>query len=444
MTRLAHALGWVPHPWQITLWDLALTINEAGTGWQYPTVIVTTPRRSGKTRAVSAAMVHRGLTFPKSRTFYTAQTGQDARDWWRDAVAELGGTPLAGRFSLRRSAGSEAITWPNGSSLRVFSPQPDALHGKDTDLVIVDESWAFSSDRGRALVQAISPTQLTRPWGQMWWPSTAGDESSDFLRDLVDRGRASLDDPDATIAYLEWSCPPELDPLDPDSWPQFHPAYGLTVSHDALKAELERMGPADFARAYGNVWPSMNAGAGWGAGVWEAAASDEAPTGSLSWGADVSLDRDRATIAVCGHGKDGLVVEIVNSCPPMDAAPMLREYQKRHGGTIYVNPYGPAVTLGDELNRAKADFASVGSNDYAAACAGLFDGIRAGTVSYRQDPDLDAAAATAGRRSIGERWAWARKNGVDVSPLTAATLAVFGATRPSETAPAPTWYVPGS
>mgnify|MGYP003349004290 FL=1 len=176
VTRLAHGLGWIPHPWQVRLWDLALTIDESGTGWRYPTIIVTTPRRSGKTRGVSAAMIHRGLTFPGSRTYYTAQTGQDARDWFRDAVAELGSTPLAGRYTIRRAAGSESITWPNAASLRVFSPQPDALHGKDTDLVIVDESWAFTLDRGRALVQAISPTQLTRPWGQMWWPSTAGDD----------------------------------------------------------------------------------------------------------------------------------------------------------------------------------------------------------------------------------------------------------------------------
>ncbi len=443
MTRLAHGLGWIPHPWQTQLWDLALTLNAEGTGWQYPTVIVTTPRRSGKTRAVSAAMIHRGLTFPKSRTFYTAQTGQDARDWWRDAVAELGGTPLAGRFDLRRSAGSESITWPNGSTLRVFSPQPDALHGKDTDLVIVDEAWAFTPDRGRALVQAISPTQLTRPFGQIWWPSTAGDETSDFLKDIIDRGRASIADPDASIAYLEWSCPPELDPLDPDSWPQYHPAYGLTVSHDALKAELDRMGASDFARAYGNVWPAPSSGAGWPAGVWEAAATDAKPEGTLAWGADVSLDRDRATIATAARVDGVVIVEIVNQCPPSDAAAMLREYQKRHGGRIYVNPYGPAVTLDDDLTREKADFESIGSMDYASACAQVFDGVRSGALKYRPDDDLNAAAATAGRRNIGERWAWARKHGVDVSPLTAITLAAWGATRPSTAAPKPTWHVPG-
>lgn len=445
--KLARACGWSLMPAQRQVLDLALTLNAQRNGWRYSTVIVTKPRRGGKTRAVDVALVHRGLAFPRSRSWYTAQTGQDARDHWRDLVEDLSRSPLRSRFSTRRSAGSESMQWRNGSTLRVFSPQPDALHGKDNDCTVIDEGWAFTQQRGRELLQAIGPGQSTRQWRQLWLPSTAGGIDSSWLREWIDKGRASIDDPHSTIAYAEWSCPPDLDPCDPDSWPLFHPSYGITVQHDALVAELERMGPAEFARAYGNVWPEAGDSAQWPPGAWAAACDvDAAPAGNLAFGCDVAMDRSRAAICCASSDGDDTVVELVALVPVTEAARTLAQLRARHGGTVTINPGGPAVTLPDDLTRLRVPFVATSAAEYAAGCAALFDGIVAGTVRVRPHADLDAAAESAGRRPLGDRWAWARAGNIDVSPLTAMTLAVAGATRPpsADTMPAPAWYVPAS
>ncbi len=43
---------------------------------------------------------------------------------------------------------------------------------------------------------------------------------------------------------------------------------------------------------------------------------------------------------------------------------------------------------------------------------------------------LDEAAAGAAKRAIGDAWAWTRKSAAaDISPLVAATLALWAATR---------------
>ena len=64
---------------------------------------------------------------------------------------------------------------------------------------------------------------------------------------------------------------------------------------------------------------------------------------------------------------------------------------------------------------------------WKAACAGLWDGVRNGTVEHGGQPELDASVGEAKKRAILDRWVWERY-GYDASPLEAATLAVWGVT----------------
>src|SRR5690606_5672588 len=50
--------------------------------FRYKTVVLTVPRQSGKTTLTRCKLVHRGLVNPGRRSFYTAQTGKDARERW--------------------------------------------------------------------------------------------------------------------------------------------------------------------------------------------------------------------------------------------------------------------------------------------------------------------------------------------------------------------------
>jgi hypothetical protein len=75
------------------------------------------------------------------------------------------------------------------------------------------------------------------------------------------------------------------------------------------------------------------------------------------------------------------------------------------------------------------------TRDVQDACAGIFDRVTTGTLRHPGHPALTSAVAGAVKRSVGDRWAWGRRQSTgDVSMLEAATLALWGtaAKRPSK------------
>jgi hypothetical protein len=423
VARLSRAFGRPFMPWQRQASDL---LNERLPGGRraHPFTVVTVPRQAGKTTWLLGEAVERCLMSPGARVWYTAQNGQYAREKWRELVDELRrpGSPLAGRLRVKLAGGGESCTFPNGSVFRPFAPTRDALHGQQSDLVILDEAWTLASPgRGDELMQAIGPTQATRPGAQVVVVSTAGALStSTFLKPLVDRGRTG----DPSMAYLEWSIGDDVDPFDLDRVAAVHPAVGWTIDRAFLDREagvLVDM-PGEFARAYGNRWTKTLERAVDPA-VWIAAATPhKLPPGRVVLAADVALDQTRGAILACNGG----VLEVVESRPGTDwIAARMRELIAAHRpAAVVVDRTGPSSTLADDLDAAGVDLFPLTSAVYAAACARFLDDVTHKRVQYRIHPALDAAVEAAAVRPLGEGWAWARRTAAaPICELVAATLA---------------------
>ena len=111
----------------------------------------------------------------------------------------------------------------------IFTPNASALHGRDADLVVVDEAWFFDADRGADIDAGIRPARWARPAAQLWYVSAGGTEDSTWLHQIMDRGRAGA----PGLAYFEWSADPSApgyDPYDQKLWAATHPGIGATVS----------------------------------------------------------------------------------------------------------------------------------------------------------------------------------------------------------------------
>jgi hypothetical protein len=64
------------------------------------------------------------------------------------------------------------------------------------------------------------------------------------------------------------------------------------------------------------------------------------------------------------------------------------------------------------------------------ACGAFYDAIQEGRLVHRDDPTLNAAIEGAKQRNVGDAWAWARRTSAsNVTPLVAATLALWGTTQ---------------
>jgi hypothetical protein len=432
------ALGWRFMPWQNYVSAVAGEIDPATGEYAHPIVVLTVQRQAGKTVLVGSTNVHRCLTTFDRECWYTAQTRADARKNFMKLMRRVRRSPLRSPFAkIRESNGSEELMFPaTGSSYGLFAPTDEALHGTANALVNVDEAWAFNSVEGAALLQAIMPTFSTVD-GQLWIFSAAGDASSTWLRELVDAGRLAAPlgagpPPAGSMAYFEFGIPDDLDATDVDAVMAHHPATGHTLRREALVAAAALMSHDEFSRAFGNRWATTAAPAAIPDLVWRMAADPGVPLpdpGGLAFALEVGQDgRDAAIVAGWRDG-DGIArLELAEHREGTTwLVPRLVELVQAHDPVaVRYDRMGPAVAVGDEAARAGVDVTPVSVDELTAACAGMLAGLAARTIRYRPHPALNAAAAAASTRPVGDRWVWARRtSSASIAAIVAATVAVW-------------------
>lgn len=420
------ALGLPPLPWQQQVLDVALEVNPDGT-WRYKTIVLTVPRQAGKTALIGGVLVHRALAFPSTRAWYTAQSGVAALDAYTEWVG-MTQRAMPDRFKYRMSQGRQTMGFePNDSTIRIFPPTPDSLHGRQGDIVVLDECFAHDEERGDAIMQAVVPTQATRPMKQTWLVSTAGSADALWWKRWVEKGRASLDDPDSGICFFEWSAAPDIDVTRPESWPLFHPAYGLTQSEDSFRTALDQMGPEQFDRAFANRWPAS--GSSWRESWADCGSQDRIPPDAeVVFGLDSNPNNSQAAITAAARLPDGRVaVELVEHRHETNwVAERAIELHKRHGAKLCIARNGPLAYLIPDIERAGVPVEKVAPIEVGDSVARFQSAVIAQRVTHPSDPRLDGAVANC-IDATAERPMWHRRVQVrDISPIVAAALAVWG------------------
>lgn len=441
-------------PWQRQVADVALEVDPATGLYVYSTVIVTVQRQAGKTALVLVVSSHRCLTKRNARVWYTAQTGKDAGEWMREEAGPvLGESPVFvedEHYRTRMSQGSESVLWlPTRSTFRVFAPLRDGLHGKQSDLVFVDEAWAHDERRGDELKQAIRPTQATRAGAQVWPMSAAGDADSAYLASSVELGRAGvLAGRTDGVAYFEWGIPEDVDPSDIPAVAEHHPAVGFTIGVEALYAAWDDLGekPGEFARAYGNRW-TLTAERIIPADSWEACRVPvdewEPPEpGQVALAFEVAIDRRDATILAAWRDAGGLpYVDVLDHRAGTGwLAGRFRELvEKWRPVGLGYNGVGPGVDVADDLQRAGLELLQpVNTREYVAACTGLLADVVGERLRHPGHPALDTSAESAAKREVGEAWVWgAKASAGSISALAGATVARWTFDHAPEPAPSP-------
>ena len=439
VAKLAAAMGTPYMPWQRQVADVALELDPATGDWAYRVVVVTVPRQAGKSTLLGTVACHRCLTGRRRRVWMTAQTRSDARDLWMELADAIGSSPLSSLVTARMSNGSEELKYRDlASTLRPFSPGPDALHGKTTHLVSVDEAWSFDGVRGAELAQAILPTQTTTS-AQLWIVSTAGTATSTWLREFVDKGRAAAESArpavarPSTVAYFEWSIPDGA-PADVATIYAHHPARGYTLRPEAVDAAASLLPPGEFARAYGNRWSEVLELAIplelWEAGRTHAPAQPEPGAPVLAY--DGPVDGGSASIVIAWRDAAGRTVAEIADRREGTAwvVPRLVELAGRWGARwVVADSRSPLAHLADEVRKVDGlaeVFHETTTAEYTRACAAFLAALRESALRLVSATPLDEAMRAAVKRSVGDGWAWGRRgSAADIAPLVAATLAAW-------------------
>lgn len=465
--EVARRLGIDPMPHQQYIWDVALEHDDDGRLF-YDEADLSTMRQTSKTTTMFVKKVWRltvaAQMWGPQRSTYTMQKRASARNKLEKDFAEILLRGKVARKSFREiknpkarpqrpsdwkislNNGSEHIQFGHGNYLQIDAPTATAGHGDTLDDGDIDEAFAHEDDR---VEQAMRPAQATRWNPQLWVGSTAGDHRSKYWYGKVLAGRQQcLTGVRSRTAYFEWSIPDDADIDDEAVWWEFMPALGHTISPEFIRAELERArrnvtegGENLWRRAYGNQWTEIPIlgetlrPVKLPADKWAATVGPDLPVEvpMVALVFDVDKDSASASLAWSARTLEEPYVEVKEhrrgtGWLPAAVVDAVREHRP---AVVACNGAGPAGAMVNSVQRAlnkahlDVDVVQQTAREYTQACGAFYTDVVEGRLSRPsgQGP-LDAAAADAAERVLGDAWAWDRRNvTVPISPLVAVTIA---------------------
>lgn len=413
------------------------------------------PRQNGKGDSIEVVELW-GLTQRAERILHTIHDAVLlATETQSRMLSLLEGHPDLRRLMARawRGTGQQMIELRNGGVVWYRTRTGGGARGVDeVDRVVVDEAQHAELEH----LAAITPTQAVSANPQLNALGTGGLEGkSGWWWSL--RKQAKMGAP-ARFGYVGFSAQPwdvdeyghvtlgEVDPTDKATW--WATNEGLhtgRIREEWLEDQLRHLTPGPFAQEHLCVWaPPPDEGGAAGAipmGDWRACAGETGPAGPVAFALDVTPSRDYASFAVAGKSNlGGMHVELVDRRPGTDwLVGRARQLQDDHGGTLAVAAGSPAASLLLDLEAAGVRVLEVSSADHAKACGLFFDLVAQRGLHHLDQAEMNVAVANAQQKFYGDSWLWGRRQSqVDITPVVAATLALWAASQlPDEVMAAP-------
>lgn len=423
--------------------------------WTAFEVAVIEGRQNGKNVILEARELAGLLLFGDRLILHTAHQYKTSQEAFRCIDEIVAGSPLLRRELARvtRTNGEEAFEFKNGSRLRFLARTKASGRGFTADCLILDEAYKLGAEEMAALL----PTMSARPNPQIWYASSAGDQESEQLGRLWRRGRRAVESgrPDAALAFYEWAadlctvfCAPGCDvhdrAEDPRVWAKTNPAFGTRIDTDFIVNEMATMPPAEFARerlSVGDYPPD-------GDELWAVIPQDRwtlledggsRAADPVAFAVEVGPERRTSAIGTAGLRADSrLHVEVIEHRHGTDWVParVVELAGKWRPCAIVMDPGSHAGALVEATERLGVEVTRpFTARDAAAACSQFYDAVMQKDLRHMGAASahggaLTAALAGAQTRRLGDAWAWDRKHKtIDISPLTAVTLAAWGYNR---------------
>lgn len=426
-------------PWQEGFGQLALSKRDDG---KYAAtvggVMASIPRQTGKTFSVGSLAVAMCLEFPGLTVVWTAHRTRTATNTFRTLQGIVRRRRVFPHVDHVRTAnGEQEIGFRNGSVIMFGAREQGFGRGFDeVDILVFDESQILTE---KALDDMVAATNQSRHLhgalifylGTPPRPVDPGEVFS-IKRDKALSGNA--DD----LVYLEFSADPDADPDDRDQWVKANPSYPKRTPLESMLRLRENLLTDDaWLREALGIWVPEGSRRVIPADAWDDVADEDSiAVDQFALGIDVDPDRTYAAVSLAGQREDGCWhIELdehrtgVGWLVPyvarlVEANPQIR--------AVVVDSASPAASLVNELTGHKIRPTTTTARDMANACGQLFDGVMEQWLRHIGQPQMSYSLSVARKRPLGDAWAWNRKDTVsDITPLVAATLALWGAQAPT-------------
>lgn len=432
--------------WQWDVLRVSLMRTEDLSRWAAFTVGVCCPRQNGKNSILEIRELIGPCLLDEKLLIHTAHLADTSKEGFRrlDDLIDANAWLSALVKHIWRTNGHESIEFKNGNRIRFRTRTRGGGRGFSGSPVFFDEPMFLAE----ISMGSILPVMSAQPDPQAWYTGSAVDQSihEDGVVFARVRDRALNGDSDR-LAYWEWSlpfdAPDEVEASvldDPQSAADTNPAYGVRIMADYIEAERRELDARTLAvERYGvGDWPPVDGSAGQVIPIekWDALADDPADVGArmldpVCLAFDVTPDRSSSSIVSAGRRADGLAqIEVVDHRPGTAwVAKRLAELVERNDPVaVFCDASGPAGSLVHDCEQASGvTLECISAPDHAKACGHLFDMVDERGLRHLGGADLRNAVKGSTKRALGDAWAWSRKNSsVDISPLVAATLALWG------------------
>jgi hypothetical protein len=443
--EVAERVGVTLDDWQAFVLEGALGVRGDGK-WAARDIGACVPRQNGKNAILEIRILAGLLRFGERTIIHSAHelaTAVEAQDRLWELVE---GTPDLRAIAKRTGThGLESIRLRGFGRVIFRTRTKGGGRGFGADCVILDEAMDLAERFYGALVPVVSARgDATESGPQIWHTGSAVDqeihENGVVWARVRERGIAGVD---PRLAYFEWSANGEIGLTeevvqDREAWRRANPALGIRIDEEAVEAELRAMAERTFAveRLGIGDWPSTVVGEAsvLDVGKWDALA-DEMPArdGPITFAFDVRPDRLKAAVAASWRREDGdFHVDIVEheSGTGWLAGRVAELVGRYESAGVWRDSAGPSGAVAAQFDEKRIDVETTTARDLAAACGLLFDLVEQGRLRHSGQPELRAAVRNASVRPLGDAWAWSRRRStVDISPLVAASIAVWAAAR---------------
>jgi hypothetical protein len=344
---------------------------------------------------------------------------------------------------IRRSHGQEGVYMLDGRRLRFVTRTRSGLRGfAGVDFMSFDEAMIINAASHASMMPTLRASQAPHGPQLVYTGSAVDQEIHDHglvWARIRERGLAGGDE---SLGYIEYSLGAEhpddvsdAQAEDPAVWHEANPSLGVLISEEHMRREQRSMDPRGFAVELLGVgdWPTTDGSANVliDQESWAAVMDPESVmVDPVSLAFDVSPER-HSTITAAGRDERGLMlVEVVasNHGTGWLTDRLIEIYRNHEVQEIVCDGFGPAAAIARKADEAGIKVRLLDSGDYGQACGAFVDAVGERTVRHLGQDELDAAIRGAKARPLVDRWAWSRtKSTVNISPLVAATLALYSA-----------------
>lgn len=445
---MANAYGLAPYPWQQTVLNDWLALDDNGRLLNSLCVLAV-QRQNGKTGVCDPretwGLIHRGEAILHTAQEY--QTAKKAFDRLREKFGDRKNDPHARYPELNAlvkkyttSANQMVLDLKNGGHIefRTRGANSDMGRGGTFDLVVIDEAQSYTDAQDAAL----SPLNSAAPTGspQTILMGTVPDPSTAYKGEKFESIRKSLHtDPYTGACIHEWSTPEIGDVFDKDRWYETNPSLGYQLLEAALLKDARTMSADAFAREHLGYW-SEHIAANEHAikpNDWQACKVDEPKKdGLLVYAVKFAPDGSTGALAACYKPDSGkpfvYVVEVRSLSSGISWFVDNLAPRASKAAQIVIDGQSNAQSLNERLLAEGVPAVEIirpRTGDVIAACSSLANAVKEREITHYGQPLLDDSATKTKKRRIGTNggWGFASTDEADATAIEAACLAYWGA-----------------